>query len=329
MGILKRGARAASQEQDTEAKGSWWRDHRGTPRTRSVVVATGVLAVAITPFALAATGSNLREGLRNGTATAETQIISRVDASTASTGGYSTRQSNLSSSGGGAVYGCRSTAGSSLTNPPKNPCIRANNLADGQAFEFNATSGAQAGSITVGTGGDTKKPFTTNATGVATGLNADRVDGFNADQLVAAAVNQVNSTRPPADSARATRWALVGRDGQIIEQSGGFRVVTAYPGGDSATGNQNVYLDTGASLEGKAVSATIAAQNSTNGTSPAAADQQNFAGEVSAARCQTAITRCVPANTDNVNTLVVSPRGSDGVATTPANRKAFYVEVTA
>lgn len=325
MGILKRGAREASQEHETS---SWWRDHKGTPRARSVVLATGVLAVAVSPFALAATGSNLREGVRNGTATSETQIISRVDASTARTGGYSTRQSNLSTSGGGAIYGCRSGAGSTTSNPPQNPCIRSNNLAAGQAFEFNTSSGSQVGTITAGAGGDTKKPFTTNATGVATGLNADRVDGFNADQLVAAAVNQVNTTTPPADSARATRWALVGRDGSIIEQSGGFKVVTAYPGGDSATGNQNVYLDTGASLEGKAVTATIAAQNSTNGTSPADPAQQNFAGEISAARCQTAITRCVPANTDNVNTLVVSPRASDGAATTPANRKAFYVEVT-
>jgi hypothetical protein len=186
MGILKRGARAASQEDEQQTKGSWWRDHRGTPRTRSVVVATGVLAVAITPFALAATGSNLREGLRNGTATSETQIISNVNANGGRTGGYSTRQSNLSASGGGAVYGCRSAAGTSLSTPPQNPCIRANNLSTGQAFEFNATQGAQGGSITVGTGGDTKKPFVTNATGVATGLNADRVDGKQAADFAAA-----------------------------------------------------------------------------------------------------------------------------------------------
>jgi len=37
----------------------------------------------------------------------------------------------------------------------------------------------------VGSGGDSKRPFTTNATGVATGLNADRVDGKSAAQIAA------------------------------------------------------------------------------------------------------------------------------------------------
>ena len=159
-----------------------------SPRTRSVVIATGLLLLGITPFAVARTGSNLREGLRNGTATRETQIISNVASSTGITGGYSTRQSNLSTSGGGAVYGCRSGAGGSAATPtPQNPCIRANNLSRGLAFEFNASDGDTGGLITVGTGGDAKKPFTTNATGVATGLNADEVDGLDASQIVGAA----------------------------------------------------------------------------------------------------------------------------------------------
>ena len=161
--------------------------HR-TPRTRSVVLATGLLVLGITPFAAARTGSNLREGVRNGTATRETQIISNVASSTGTTGGYSTRQSNLSSSGGGAVYGCRSGAGGSAATPtPQNPCLRANNLGKGFAFELNASNGDVGGLITVGTGGDAKKPFTTNATGVATGLNSDEVDGLDAAQIIAAA----------------------------------------------------------------------------------------------------------------------------------------------
>lgn len=43
--------------------------------------------------------------------------------------------------------------------------------------------GELAGRIEVGGGGDGAKPFTTNATGVATGLNADRVDGLEAAEL--------------------------------------------------------------------------------------------------------------------------------------------------
>ena len=69
----------------------------------------------------AATGGNLREGVRNGTTTSETETISDINAANALEGGYSTRQSNLSASGGGAIYGCRSTAGGSAATPPKNP----------------------------------------------------------------------------------------------------------------------------------------------------------------------------------------------------------------
>jgi hypothetical protein len=89
--------------------------------------------------------------------------------------GAQLRQSNKGS-GGGAIYGCRSTTGNE-------PCIRASNLKDGHAFEF-ATAGKEAGTITVKD--TTGAPFTTNATGVATGLNADKVDGNDATDFAAA-----------------------------------------------------------------------------------------------------------------------------------------------
>lgn len=158
------------------------------PRTRSVVAATGVLVICAVPFASARTGDNLREGLRNGTTTAETQIISNIGSTLTPTGGYSTRQSNLSGSGGGAVYGCRSAVGGSAAKPrPQNPCLRANNLNTGYAFEFHASNGPITGLISAGAGGDSKKPFVTNATGVATGLNADRLDNLDAAQIITAA----------------------------------------------------------------------------------------------------------------------------------------------
>lgn len=96
--------------------------------------------------------------------TRETQII-------ADTGSYGTRQSNKRiGDGGGAIYGCRSALG-------REACIKANNLHEGRAFEFEAR-GKEAGRITVH---DTSAaPLTTNATGVATGLNADQVDGKSA-----------------------------------------------------------------------------------------------------------------------------------------------------
>jgi hypothetical protein len=181
---------------------------RSSVRTRSVVAATGVLVVGISATGVAATGSAILEGKRNGTATQETQIISNVGATNAATGGFSTRQSNLSSTGGGAIYGCRSTTGGTAATPPTNPCIRANNLSSGYAFEFNAANGLSAGLITVGNGGDGAKPFTTNATGVATGLNADRVDGKNATDFLGATAKAADADK--LDGKDSTEFAAAG-----------------------------------------------------------------------------------------------------------------------
>src|SRR3954452_7491628 len=140
-----------------------------------------VLAICVAPFALAA-GENtpVKGGARNPSNNAslsytkETQII-------ANTGTYGTRQSNKSDNGGGAIYGCRSGEGGS--GKGNEPCIRSVNLAKGFAFEFQS-AGTQGGTISVGNGGTSTKPFTTNATGVADGLNADQVDGKSATDIV-------------------------------------------------------------------------------------------------------------------------------------------------
>ena len=150
---------------------------------RTVLLLAGLAAMLTAPLALAAgEGNPTRGGARNPSSdksqsyTRETEII-------ANTSTYGTRQSNKSDNGGGAVYGCRSKAGGSAAG--NEPCLRATNLADGSAFEFNTNTGVLGGLITVGRGGDNAKPFTTNATGVATGLNADRVDGKSADDFLA------------------------------------------------------------------------------------------------------------------------------------------------
>ncbi len=293
-----------------------------SPRTRSVLLATGLLAVGISSFAVAGTGDSLREGVRNGTTVRETSIVSNVASSTTRLGGYATRQSNISNSGGGAVYGCRSGAGGSAATPrPQNPCIRVNNLSAGLAFEFNASRGTIGGLVTVGAGGRATKPFTTNATGVATGLNADEVDGKSASDL-------------------DTRWVLVGLDGAIEAQSGGFTVVTAYPQGDpagSSPARHNVYIDSGEDLSDNGISATIALQNQVdqgagavnNGTVAGADSNPEFSGEISAAKCLTpGLVACAPAGTASSNVFVVSPRNSDGSGTAPGERKRFYVSIT-
>jgi hypothetical protein len=141
-----------------------------------------LVALLVAPLAGAfGEGNSVRGGARNPSSdarrayTKETEIIANVNT-------YGTRQSNKSNNGGGAVYGCRSAAGG--TPKGNEPCVRASNLADGRAFEFNANGGTEVGAIT---GPATAAPFTTTAKGVATGLNADQVDGKSADEITAAA----------------------------------------------------------------------------------------------------------------------------------------------
>ena len=66
--------------------------------------------------------------------------------------------------------------------PARSACLRASNLSNGRAFSFATNSGTEVGRID---GPSTAAPFTTNATGVATGLNADKVDGKDADDIAA------------------------------------------------------------------------------------------------------------------------------------------------
>ena len=138
---------------------------------RYVVATALILAIGIPSVAVGfGEGRNALLGKRNpssGSLSSETQII-------ASNGSYGTRQSNKrDGEGGGAIYGCRSSAG-------KEPCVRANNLKGGRAFEF-VTVGKEAGLIQVGD--ITAPPFTTNATGKVANLDADKVDGKSSEEF--------------------------------------------------------------------------------------------------------------------------------------------------
>src|SRR3954469_17848631 len=162
-----------------------------------IVVAAVLVALLATPFALAA-GENrpVRGGARNPSPNAslsytrETQII-------ASTSTYGTRQSNKSTTGGGAIYGCRARAGT-------RSCVRASNLSNGRAFSFSANGGTEVGRID---GPAAAAPFTTSATGVATGLNADKVDGKNATDIV-------------SDAQALNKFAFVSSAGVLGRQRG-------------------------------------------------------------------------------------------------------------
>jgi hypothetical protein len=138
---------------------------------KAILISTLILAVGVPAVALGAgEGRSLIAGKRNpqgGSLTRETQVISN-------NGTYSTRQSNLGS-GGGAIYGCRADGNAE-------PCVRANNLRAGRAFEFE-TGGKTAGDIKVKD--TTGAPFTTNATGKVVNLNADKLDDKEAADFAA------------------------------------------------------------------------------------------------------------------------------------------------
>jgi hypothetical protein len=164
---------------------------------RYLLASSVVLALFTAPLAIARTGDPLHGGKRNpvrGDFTRETQVIAR-------NGTYGTRQSNTTSGdGGGAIYGCRSALG-------KEPCVRANNLTAGRAFEFASRSGTEGGAIQVGSGTVNPKavPFRTNAAGKVANLNADKVDDLSSEEIVAAA-------KP--------LWAAITDTGAISRQNG-------------------------------------------------------------------------------------------------------------
>jgi hypothetical protein len=154
---------------------------------KAVLAAVVALALVISPFAVAQT-TGLIGGKRNprhGSFSTETQVIARNAT-------WGMRYSNRAvGGGGGLLFGCRSAPGGT---PQKHyPCARSRNVSTGLSFEF-LTAGTLAGTITAGRGGDNAKPFTTNATGVATGLNAERVGSQTPAQLTNAAVNAVQGT---------------------------------------------------------------------------------------------------------------------------------------
>ena len=242
----------------------WRRLADAMPRTRTIIAATSLAIICGAPFAVAATGDPLRQGVRNGTIQRETEIIANTPASAAAKGGYATRQSNLSASGGGAIYGCRSKQGGTGANPPQEPCLRSNNLSTGLAFEFNAQNGPVVGTITAGGGGDSRRPFVTNATGVATGLNADRHDSLQASEIIAAARAKAGLDADTLDGIGSTGfvqksellWALVDLDstGASVERTNGAT-------GATRTGAGNFTVTFNRDISGCVIQATAADAN--------------------------------------------------------------------
>lgn len=171
-------------------------------RVMTVGAAAVVAGAIAAPLATGANeGSTLKGGQRNGTFSSETKII-------ANNGAFGTRQSNLGA-GGGAIYGCRAATGG-------RGCVEASNLNNGQAFNFRfrgPVGGTISTNASTPAARDQAKPLTTNATGVATGLNADRVDDMHAQEIIDKAVDTAVAKAQP-------KIAVIQADGQATNARG-------------------------------------------------------------------------------------------------------------
>ncbi len=79
--------------------------------------------------------------------------------------------------------------------------------------------------------------------------------------------NKLKGEKPDAFKSR---WLLIGGNGQILEQTGGFKILDAYQT------NANVYIDAGESVEGHGLTATIAIVNKGDLYSPTGVTDTNF-----------------------------------------------------
>ncbi|HEY4097555.1 MAG TPA: hypothetical protein VGM33_18675 [Baekduia sp.] len=261
---------------------------RRTRRGRLVLLSSIALGLLIAPFALGATGQgSIGGGTRNPSSnpssgyTKETQIIGSVAQGqgglAANTGGYVTRQSNKSDSGGGAIYGCRAKAGAEA-------CVSANNLNNGDAFRFQAEpAAATIGLFRFGLDASKavdKPPFATNGTGLVVNLNADKLDGKTSEDF-------------------APKAAL---DGYVAKGSLLFAAV----GGDGAIG-----ANRGVAANGKATVAT--AGPDTTFTVPMAGDVSACAYTASPTAAGLTAPLVVAPGTDKATVVVTEPAATTPV----------------
>ncbi len=178
---------------------------RAARGARAGAAAVVIAAVAAVPASLFAGGSRTAEAaadasgpaataagidarawqsLRGGIHNPPFSAYSRTTGLFANTNGFVAREKN-EGAGGGVTVLC----GSVTTGPP---CLEASNRSTGFAFSFS-TSGSTGGTIQLTN--PNGAPFTTNAHGVASGLNANYLEGKKASEFQLA-------SEPAADASK-------------------------------------------------------------------------------------------------------------------------------
>lgn len=178
------------------------RSHLRLRANRRVTVLAGVaIAVLAAPIALAAT---VQGGRRN--PVASNQAYSQSTEIIGALSGFAVRMSNLGT-GGGLINGCRTTTGGPA-------CTEADNLKTGQAFDF--ISGGTVGG-TIHLSNPSGAPFTTNATGVATGLNANYLQGKQASAFLGATAQAADSAK--LGGVAASSYVQTSQLGSYVQSS--------------------------------------------------------------------------------------------------------------
>lgn len=192
---------------------------------RAVAVAGAALAIAVAPVALAnGTGPSAKAashskatlvgGIHNPAHTA----FSRTTGLFANTKGFVARIKNQGA-GGAATLPCSAATGGT--------CLEAANGSTGFAFSFSS-AGAAGGTITMKS--PEAAPFTTNAHGVATGLNANFLQGHQATdfQLASKPATDAESLGgKPASSYLTTGQVLFATvSGETLQSTRGATAVT-------------------------------------------------------------------------------------------------------
>lgn len=199
------------------------------PSGKAISIAGAVIAIAVAPVALASgwhwsskahtASSKARSSLRGGIHNPPHSAFSRTTGLFANTKGWASRTKNLGS-GGSAQLLCGAPAGGSA-------CLEASNASTGFAFSFSS-AGATGGTILLKNAAGA--PFTTNAHGVASGLNANYLEGKQAKDFLPANGTAVDSTKLGGEEP--SHYLNVG---QVL-----FAVVSAEPKIESGRGAKSV-----------------------------------------------------------------------------------------
>lgn len=179
----------------------------------------------------------------------------------------------------------------------KDDTLKGNKIAEGSLAQV--PSAASADSATNATTANSA----TTAGSADTAGDSDTVGGQSPDDL-------------------ETRWVLVGADGTIVAQTGGFTLVNCY------AANANCYIDAGEDVTDNAIDAEIATSNN-----PDAGTDGQLTGDTSASPCFFDFVNCGPAGTDTGNggnngVFVVTPRNSDGTDPGAGDRYPFYATIS-